>query len=133
VAARSHACWAWPTGQRFINIGGSDSAFALDLRADGQLLAAGCTDGHVSAAQVSTTDLSGVPLLFEASFAGHFNCAFGAQFTGPGNSRIITAGPAYHGGSGNLALASFETSVESAPVPRPTPGLHRLYLPSLLQ
>jgi uncharacterized delta-60 repeat protein len=132
-------CNHWPTGKRYVNIGGSDSAFALALRGDNQLLAAGCTDGHMSAAQVSTTDANATPLVFETSFAGHFNCAFSAQFTDIGNNRIIAAGPQYHGTNGNIALARFETMPVTNPVPTPTPmppptsNVYPVYLPIIVR
>ncbi len=119
-------CPHWPTGKRYVNIGASDSAYALALRDDGQLLAAGCTDYQLSAAQVSTTDAEAEPLVFTTSFAGSFSCAFSAAFTGAADHQIIAAGPQYFGANGNLALARFETT-PGGPLAEPDP--FRLYLP----
>ena len=46
VCADPAKCQNWPAGSFFVNAGLEDYARALDVRSDGQLVAAGCSNGH---------------------------------------------------------------------------------------
>jgi uncharacterized delta-60 repeat protein len=102
-------CSYWPQGKRYISLGGSDSAYALVLRGDNQLVVAGCSDWHMAAAQVSTTEIA-QPILFHTDFVGHFDCAFGVQFSGTDKGKIVLAGHQAYDSDTNIALARFQTT-----------------------
>jgi uncharacterized delta-60 repeat protein len=106
-------CKYWPGGLRFINMGGSDSAYALVLRGDNQLIAAGCSDGQMAAAQVSTTDINAIPLRFKTNFVGQFECANGVQFSDASKSKIVLAGWQVYDQNHNIGLARFQTTSEA--------------------
>ncbi|HEX5692618.1 MAG TPA: hypothetical protein VFX76_21535, partial [Roseiflexaceae bacterium] len=105
-------CAHWPGGLRFINMGGSDSAYSLVLRGDNQLIAAGCSDGQMAAAQVNTTDIS-APLLFKTDFVGEFECANGVQFSDASKSKIVLAGWQVYNNDHNVGLARFQTTPQA--------------------
>jgi len=114
-------CDNWPTGTFFVDIGINDYAYALDLRGDNQLVAAGCSNQHFAAVQVPT-DGDPIPLSFNTDFVGYPDCAKAVQFTGA--NQILLAGDQdlYPFSSDwNIALARFETTVDTT-LPTPTPG-----------
>jgi uncharacterized delta-60 repeat protein len=131
-------CDHWPDGKRFVNLGGSDSAYALVLRGDNQLVAAGCSDLHMAAAQVSTIDVNAPPLLFRTDFVGGSDCAYGVQFSDADKDKFILAGSQFYDSDKNIALARFETTGNN-PVPSPTPtpppgsNVYPVYLPIIVR
>jgi uncharacterized delta-60 repeat protein len=131
-------CHNWPSGTFFMNWGISDTAYALDLRSDNQLVAAGCADQLFAAVQVRT-DGAPTPLPFNADFTGHHDCARAVKFSGA--NRIVLAGaqnlyPIAR--DWNIALARFETTVNNTvppPPPTPPPGsnVYPVYLPIIVR
>jgi hypothetical protein len=119
-------------------LGGSDSAYALVLRGDNQLVAAGCSDLHMAAAQVSTIDVNAPPLLFRTDFVGGSDCAYGVQFSDADKDKFILAGSQFYDSDKNIALARFETTGNN-PVPSPTPtpppgsNVYPVYLPIIVR
>ncbi len=123
-------CHIWPSGTFFFDQARNDYAYALDLRADGQLVAAGCSNQHFAAVQVRT-DGEPTPRPFNTDFVGLPDCASAVKFSGA--NKILLAGAHYLDGSdNNIALARFETTVNT-PGPNPTPGLGRVYLPIIMR
>ena len=111
-----------PWAQYFVDFGGIDTAFAVDYRADGQILAAGCTEGGgVVWAQMPYQAGIFTPLKGGTDFVGSGECAYGARFSGA--NRLITAGTQSFADDINFALARFETSVD------PTVPMWRILLP----
>jgi uncharacterized delta-60 repeat protein len=110
-----------PWSTAFIDWGPEDGAFALDWRADGQLVAAGCAGGQFAWAQLPSNALLYTPITATTSFQGTNECALGVKFTGW--DKIIAAG--YHtlGDDANFALARFDTT--------PGPPPRQLFLPLL--
>jgi uncharacterized delta-60 repeat protein len=106
-------CAFWPGGLRFINVGGSDMAYALVMRSDNELVAAGCSDGQMAAAQVSTTSINAVPLVFKTDFVGEFECANGVQFSDASKSKIVLAGWQSYNSDYNIGLARFQTTSQT--------------------
>jgi uncharacterized delta-60 repeat protein len=106
-------CSYWPEGKRYISIGGSDSAYAIALRGDNKLVAAGCSDWHTAAVQVSTTTID-QPIVFQTDFVGHFDCAFGVQFVGANKDKIVLAGQQAYDSDNHIALARFQTTAYQA-------------------
>jgi uncharacterized delta-60 repeat protein len=106
-------CNYWPQGKRSISIGGSDSAYAIALRGDNKLVAAGCSDWHTAAVQVSTTTID-QPIVFQTDFVGHFDCAFGVQFVGANKDKIVLAGQQAYDSDNHIALARFQTTAYQA-------------------
>jgi uncharacterized delta-60 repeat protein len=127
-------CPHWPAGTFFVDQGSTDYAYALDLRGDGQLVAAGCINQHFAAVQVGT-DGPPSPLFFHTDFVGYPDCARGVKFAG--QDRIVIAGnQGLHPFSGddNIALARFMTTPDtSAPTPTPDPSPYQLFLPTVVQ
>jgi hypothetical protein len=121
----------WLGGKAFVDWGGSDTAFAVDVRSDGQILGAGCADGQFAWAQLSPrSNLS--PLKATTDFAGTGGeCAYGVKFTG--SNKIIAAGVQISNGNENMALARFETTIGPDPNPTPGPGDSRIFLPLILR
>jgi uncharacterized delta-60 repeat protein len=116
-------CFNWPNGRHIIDFGGAnEGAYAIDLRSDGRVVAAGCADGKFAWAQVRTSTLLTNIIQFKADFAGPYECAYGVKFTGL--SQIMTAGVQEFHGDRNIALARFETA------PKP-PSL--LYVPLVVE
>jgi uncharacterized delta-60 repeat protein len=106
-------CAFWPGGLRFINVGGSDSAYSLVMRSDNELVAAGCSDGQMAAAQVSTTNINAVPLVFKTDFVGEFECANGVQFSDASKTKIVLAGWQSYNSDYNIGLARFQTTSQT--------------------
>lgn len=132
------SCDHWPDGRRYVNIGGPDLAYAAVLRGDDQLVVAGCSDGHMAAAQVSTTDISAQPLLFGTDFVGSFDCAYAVQFSDANRDKIVLAGTQVYNLDRSIALARFETTpdgtVPPPPPPPPPPGTdYQTFVPIILR
>ncbi|GAB4413951.1 MAG: hypothetical protein Fur0044_08470 [Anaerolineae bacterium] len=129
-------CHIWPSGTFFFDQALNDYAYALDLRADGQLVAAGCSNQHFAAVQVRT-DGEPTPRPFNTDFVGLPDCASAVKFSGA--NKILLAGAHYLDGSdNNIALARFETTANTpgpnpTPTPNPNPSLGRVYLPIIMR
>ncbi|MCK6629221.1 MAG: hypothetical protein L6R45_29100 [Anaerolineae bacterium] len=134
-------CTNWPTGKYLSGLGGDDWINALAWRADGQLVAAGCLEGHFAGVQLRT-DGDPIPpqLLFNSDFVGSPDCAKGVAFVGA--NRIVMTGDQdpypFIGSDNNIALARFETTVNTSgptPIPAPTPNPTRgpVYLPIIMR
>jgi hypothetical protein len=106
-------CGNWPEGKSYIDMGGSDQPHAIALRTDNQLVVAGCSDQHMAAAQLSTTDLNQPAIRFVTDFAGNFDCASGVQFTGNNKEKIVLAGQQNYDSLSNMALARFQTTAST--------------------
>lgn len=136
--ASGQTCNHWRQGKRYVSLGGSDSAYALVLREDNQLVVAGCSDWHFAAAQVNTTDVNAPALEFETDFVGDADCAFGVQFSNAGQTKFVLAGQQTYANDTNIALARFETT-ENNPLPSPTPtpppgsNVYPVYLPIVVR
>jgi uncharacterized delta-60 repeat protein len=102
-------CTNWPEGKVFIDWGGNETAFAIDVRSDGQIVAAGYADSKFAWAQVPPSNRFGIitPLKATTDFAG-IDCAFGVQFLAP--NKLIVAGTQTFYNDSNFALARFETT-----------------------
>lgn len=125
-------CHHWPSGTFFFDQTSNDYAYALDLRADNQLVAAGCSNQHFAAVQVSTEGEPS-PRPFNTDFVGLPDCAYAVKFSGP--NKILLAGTHYLdpiSSDSNIALARFETTVNT-PGPAPNPTLSPVYLPIILR
>jgi uncharacterized delta-60 repeat protein len=129
-------CNHWPTGTFYMNWDINDTAYALDLRGDNQLVAAGCANQRFAAVQVRTNGAP-APLAFEADFAGYQECARAVKFSGW--NKIVLAGtqnltPISR--DWNIALARFETTGNST-VPPPTlpppSNVYPVYLPIIVR
>lgn len=113
-------CSNWPTGKQFIDWGGSESAYALDWRDDGRLVAAGSANGQFAWAQLRTGNVSS-PIKFTTDFVGNDNRALGVKFVG--SNKILMAGYQKFNGDQNMALARFETTVN------PNVPVFRVFMP----
>jgi uncharacterized delta-60 repeat protein len=132
-------CHNWPSGTFFVNQGINDYAYALDLRGDNQLVAAGCVNQHFAAVQVRT-DGDPTPLPFNTDFVGYPDCAKGVKFM-PGTNKIVLVGDQDlypFSSDSNIALARFETTVNTPgpnpnPTPPPTSTVYPVYLPIIMR
>jgi uncharacterized delta-60 repeat protein len=106
-------CSHWPEGKRFVGGSGFQLATALVLREDNQLVAAGCSNEQMAAAQVSTTDVNAPPVSFSTrpDFVGPYDCALGVAFGDADKNTIVLAGQQEGEGEGNIALARFGTTL----------------------
>jgi uncharacterized delta-60 repeat protein len=111
----------WAGGTAYVDWGGSEQAFAVDVRADGQVVAAGCSDAGFAWAQLPPQGVRPPPLKGETGFAGS-ECALGVKFTGANG--IVAAGWQSFNGNGNMALARFETTPDAT-----APPVYPLFLP----
>jgi uncharacterized delta-60 repeat protein len=133
-------CRNWPTGTFFVDVGINDYAYALDLRSDNQLVAAGCINQHFAAVQVRT-DGEPAALPFNTDFVGYPDCAKGVKFSGA--NKIVLAGDQNlypFSNDSNIALARFETTVDTTappppptPAPNPNPTVKLVYLPIIVR
>jgi uncharacterized delta-60 repeat protein len=120
-------------GLAVVDFGGDDIAYAVDLRSDGAIVAAGCSGAVFAVAQLQPN--GALDPAFNTTgkattdFVGSDECATDVRFYG--SNRILTAGYQTVFGNSNMALARFETTVPSAPTPTPTPvpGDSNLFLP----
>jgi uncharacterized delta-60 repeat protein len=117
-------CSNWPAGKQFIDWGGSESAYALDWRDDGRIVAAGSANGQFAWAQLRTGNVSS-PIKFTTDFLGNGDRALGVKFVG--SNKIILAGVQEFNGDHNMALARFETTVN------PNVPVFKVYLPSIIR
>jgi uncharacterized delta-60 repeat protein len=124
----------WPGGKVLIHWNGSGTAFAIDLRGDEQLVAAGCERTGIIWAQLPMKGVVSAPIKGSTDFAGSGECALGVKFSGA--NTIITAGIQAFNDDINMALARFETTTDPtaptpgpSPIPRPGPGEPRAFLP----
>jgi uncharacterized delta-60 repeat protein len=130
-------CNHWPTGTFFTDGGINDYAYALDIRGDNQLVAAGCINLHFAAVQVRT-DGSPSPLAFNTDFGDYQDCARAVKFSGASRNKITLAGLQPINNESNIALARFETT-ENNPIPSPTPtpppgsNVYPVYLPVIVR
>jgi uncharacterized delta-60 repeat protein len=119
-------CHTWPTGTFFVDVGINDHAYALDLREDNQLVAAGCINRHFAGVQVRT-DGDSTTLLFNTDMVG-LDCARAVKFSGA--NKIVMAGTQEldpFSSDMNIALARFETTVNSDAL------VFRVFLPLVLR
>ncbi len=117
------ACYNWPGGTFFVNAGINDYAYALDLRGDNQLVAAGCTNGNFAGVQVRTDGVP-TPQPFTTDFVGTSECARAVKFVGA--DKVVMAGEQDlypFSRDSNMALARFQTTTE---VPTPVPAAANL-------
>jgi uncharacterized delta-60 repeat protein len=105
-------CQNWPSGTFFMDGGGSDNTYALDLRGDNQLVAAGCLNRHFAAVQLPT-DRNPSPLLFSTDFVGGYDCATAVKFS-RGNTILLAGNQELlpFSTDSNIALARFQTTEE---------------------
>jgi uncharacterized delta-60 repeat protein len=105
-------CEGWPNGTFFFDAGTNDYAYALDLRDDNQLVAAGCSNQHFAAVQVPT-DGPPTPLVFNTDFVGIPDCAHAVKFI---DAKIVMAGEQNSwpfANDTNIALARFQTTPQT--------------------
>jgi len=102
-----------PWATAFFDWGGDESAFALDWRGDGQIVAAGCADGEFAWAQLPDSAQFYTPITGTTNFVGSSECAIGVKFTGW--NKIIMGGYQFVGGETNFALARFDTTLGPPP------------------
>jgi uncharacterized delta-60 repeat protein len=112
----------WAGGKVFVDWGGAELAFGVDVRADGQVVAAGCSQTGFAWAQLPPQGVRPSPLKRETDFAGSGECALGVRFAG--THHIVAAGVQQFNGDRNMALARFETTVDAT-----APVVYRLYVP----
>jgi hypothetical protein len=98
-------CNNWSTGRAYVDWGGIDSAYAVDVRNDGQVVAAGFAGGQFSWAQFNPTTAAS-PLKGVTDFV-NFSSITAVQFAGP--NKLIAAGFQSYNNDLNFALARFET------------------------
>jgi len=108
--ADTTTCANWPTGTFFVDAGINDYAYALDLRDDNQLVAAGYSNQYFAAVQVRTNGTP-TPLAFNTDFAGSPDCAKAVQFVDYGDYHwLVMAGDqdSYpHSQGSNIAMTRF--------------------------
>lgn len=116
------SCNHWPQGKAYHDPGGAQSAvaFALDIRSDGQILAAGCTPTYWDWVQLGPTSTTTVASGL-VGFPGGNSCATSARFWG--NDRVVLAGYGPFEDDGNMLLARFTT------VPNSNVGVEEASLP----
>ncbi len=118
-------------GTAAVDFGGDDTAYAVDLRSDGEIVAAGCSDGLFAVAQLQpngTLDQAfNTTGKATTDFIGSNECASGVRFYGP--NTILTTGYQSVFGNTNMALARFETTW----LTMPAPGDLKLFLPLMQQ
>jgi uncharacterized delta-60 repeat protein len=112
-------CENWPSGKAYLNFNDYDTGFAMDVRADGQIVLAGRTNGMFAWGQfgptnpvahlTAVTDLPGQELALAVRFVG--------------NGRLVVAGQQNFNGDINFMLAKYETT------PDPTVGVAESPLP----
>jgi hypothetical protein len=97
----------------FVNAGINDYAFALDLRGDNQLVAAGCSNQHLAGWQVRTDGIPGA-LPFSTDVVGYPDCAKAVKFFGRNKIMMAGAQNLYPFSSdSNIALARFVTTMDT--------------------
>jgi uncharacterized delta-60 repeat protein len=107
--ANTTSCTNWPTGTFFLDAGMTDYAFALDLRGDNQLVAAGCSNQHFAGVQVRTDGIP-TPLAFNTDFVGNTDCAKAVKFIGTSKLVMVGEQGSFPFNDTNIALARFGTA-----------------------
>jgi uncharacterized delta-60 repeat protein len=120
-------------GKVYVDFGGVDAAYALDLRADGVTIVAGCADDHFAVAQILPDGLLDPAFngtgTATTDFMGSAECAYAVKFTE--GDRILTAGVQHAFANANMALARFMTTPSQPPPP--SPGGSSLFLPLVVR
>jgi uncharacterized delta-60 repeat protein len=98
----------WPDGKVYVNWGTSSSAYAVDVRGDGQVAIAGCHGNGIAWAQFSPSNGSPV-VTGSVDFAGDLECALGVRFVG--DNKLLVAGHQRFNNDRSIALAQFETTL----------------------
>ena len=112
-------CSNWPSGKAYVDWGGNAAAFAVEVRSDGQIVAAGCASGGFAWAQLSPSTLVGGPIQGAAALTGFNRCAHAVRFYG--TNQLVVAGTQNFNGDDNISVARFFTSTNSSvDVPPPT-------------
>jgi uncharacterized delta-60 repeat protein len=111
-------CSNWPTGKAFVDWGGPGVAYAVNVRGDGQVVAAGCANGQFAWAQLRPNTLVGGPIKGSTDFVGTIECGNAVKFVG--QNQIVAAGFQNFNGDLNFALARFETTLDPTAVDVPT-------------
>jgi uncharacterized delta-60 repeat protein len=109
--------------------GGNDIAYALDWRDDGQLVAAGFSDGKFAWAQFAAADVTADPLKAATDMVGTYEVGAGVQFVG--DDQIVVAGWQEYQDDWNVALAQFQTTPRASPEP-PPPAPLPVFIPLAL-
>ncbi len=112
----------WSGGKAFVDLGGIEGAYAVDVRADGQVVAAGRSDGGFAWAQLPPNGSTLTPIKGSADFAGGGDRANGVKFVAP--NKIVLVGQASFNDDENMVLARFETTTLL-----PTPPAFHVFLP----
>jgi uncharacterized delta-60 repeat protein len=115
-----------PWAQASIDWTADDSAFAVDWRSDGQIVAAGCAGGKLAWAQLPSNAALYTPIKTATAFAGSGACATSVKFAGA--NKLIAAGYLTVSGDSSYALARYVTKEEeggSSAHNRFLPVIHR--------
>ncbi len=107
----------WSGGKAFVDWGGIEGAYAIDVRADRQVVAAGRSDGGFAWAQLPPNGSTLNPVKGSTDFVGGGDRANGVKFVAP--NKIVLVRQASFNDDVNMALARFET----------TPSDFRIFLP----
>ena len=120
-------------GKAYADFGSVEAAYAIDLRADGVVVAAGCSQNLFALAQFLPNGeldpaFNGTGKTITI-FVGSRACAYGVKYTAL--EQIIAAGTVKVNGEANMALARFVTT-PFQPLP-PPPGGSSLFLPIIVR
>ncbi len=112
AACTTRGCTSWPYGRAVYDWGaGTDGAvYSIDVRGDGQILAAGSLGDLMGWIQL--TPAGAVTLSRFINFPGNDETASGACFDGA--NHFVIAGYQKYDGDHNFALARFETTVNAS-------------------
>jgi uncharacterized delta-60 repeat protein len=111
----------WRLGKVYMDWGGAESAWAMDIRSDGRVVAAGCVNGLLGWGQVTISSPFNA-LEVTTDFVGDIQCETGGEFSITGaagvqylySDRVLIAATQNYGGDLNIALASFEVQASLA-------------------
>jgi uncharacterized delta-60 repeat protein len=98
-------CTGWSTGEQFGGFTNGAVAEAVDVRSDGEVLAAGCAGPNVAWAQLAGARITN-KIAFNPTLVGT-TCALGARFYGA--NYVVVAGDQTFNGNHNFFLARFYT------------------------
>jgi uncharacterized delta-60 repeat protein len=99
----------WPGGKTFVDLGGSTNAaaYAIDVRGDGRIVAAGCMGGFAGYAEFIKSN--GSPQLYSAvGVSGYDQCMLGVKYYG--SNKLVMAGYMTYNEDKNIAVAKYETT-----------------------